>query len=48
MDEDYYISRGGQIPVKWTAPEVVHLSHVIFLIIAVFVGCSLSEVFQCQ
>ena len=22
MDEDYYMSHGGQIPVKWTAPEV--------------------------
>ena len=21
-DENYYISRGGKIPVKWTAPEV--------------------------
>lgn len=20
--QDYYISQGGQIPVKWTAPEV--------------------------
>ena len=22
MDNDYYTSHGGQIPVKWTAPEV--------------------------
>ena len=22
MDETYYMSHGGQIPVKWTAPEV--------------------------
>ena len=22
MDENYYISHGGKIPVKWTAPEV--------------------------
>ncbi len=21
-DEDYYVSHGGKIPVKWTAPEV--------------------------
>lgn len=21
-DEDYYISQGGKIPIKWTAPEV--------------------------
>ena len=24
-DEDYYISHGGKIPVKWTAPEVFYL-----------------------
>ena len=23
MDEDYYVSHGGKIPVKWTAPEVL-------------------------
>ncbi len=22
MDESYYVSHGGMIPVKWTAPEV--------------------------
>ena len=22
--EDYYISHGGKIPVKWTAPEALH------------------------
>lgn len=22
VEEDYYISNGGKIPVKWTAPEV--------------------------
>ncbi len=22
MDENYYVSHGGMIPVKWTAPEV--------------------------
>ena len=21
-DENYYVSRGGKIPIKWTAPEV--------------------------
>ena len=23
-DETYYISHGGVIPVKWTAPEAIH------------------------
>jgi len=22
LDDDYYITSGGKIPVKWTAPEV--------------------------
>jgi hypothetical protein len=22
MDENYYVSHGGKIPVKWSAPEV--------------------------
>ena len=22
MDENYYVSHGGKIPVKWTSPEV--------------------------
>ena len=21
-DSDYYVSQGGKIPIKWTAPEV--------------------------
>ena len=24
QDADYYVSRGGKIPVKWTAPEALH------------------------
>ena len=23
-DENYYISHGGKVPVKWTAPEAIH------------------------
>ena len=26
-EENYYISNGGKIPVKWTAPEVCSNSH---------------------
>lgn len=26
-DSDYYTSHGGQIPVKWTAPEVTTHTH---------------------
>ena len=24
QDTDYYVSHGGKIPVKWTAPEALH------------------------
>ena len=27
MDENYYVSHGGKIPVKWTAPEVCNRLH---------------------
>ena len=27
MDENYYVSHGGKIPVKWTAPEVTKASY---------------------
>ena len=23
MDENYYVSHGGKVPVKWTAPKVL-------------------------
>ena len=30
MYESYYVSHGGMIPVKWTAPEVnIHVTNVI-------------------
>ena len=29
MDENYYISHGGKIPVKWTAPEVGYIGWVV-------------------
>ena len=25
MDENYYVSHGGKVPIKWTAPEVISL-----------------------
>ena len=27
----YYMSRGGKIPVKWTAPEVLRAMHHVVL-----------------
>ena len=37
MDEQYYVSHGGKIPVKWTAPEV----HFSVLISALLVASEL-------
>ena len=25
-NDSYYVSRGGMIPVKWTAPEIINIS----------------------
>ena len=25
LEDDYYITHGGVVPVKWTAPEVVYM-----------------------
>ena len=54
VSEDYYIARGGMIPVKWTAPEASSsvtikftcfncTCHNIFA-----VGIALQEVLHCQ
>ena len=31
IDDNYYITSGGMIPVKWTAPEVTndHIGHLL-------------------
>ena len=32
MDDTYYISKGGgNIPIKWTAPEVIQKSTIILI-----------------
>ena len=31
MDDTYYKSSGGKIPVKWTAPEVKKLHKIVFV-----------------
>ena len=52
MDENYYVSHGGQIPVKWTAPEVWRnynscMQHVQSSVI-VHTGSAFQEVLHCQ
>ena len=47
-DESYYISRGGKIPVKWTAPEVSKAATFSAKIqILTIIGSALQEVFHC-
>ena len=38
MEGSYYVSRGGKIPVKWTAPEVsdVHLAIISIVVVHSF------------
>ena len=33
IDENYYITSGGMVPVKWTAPEVV--KYILYKFIAI-------------
>ena len=56
LDESYYVSHGGKIPVKWTAPEV-NLSQCLLLKCPIampedstnniFSGFTLQEVLNC-
>ena len=36
QDSDYYITHGGQIPVRWTAPEVCFDVHVPYSIVCAY------------
>ena len=52
-DENYYVSSGGKVPVKWTAPEVHHYSRTsasstIPCCINIQIGYPLQEVLHCQ
>ena len=33
VDETYYVSHGGKIPVKWTAPEVFDIAIIIIILV---------------
>ena len=38
MDENYYVSHGGKIPVKWTAPEVgVHMNLYLNIVLQIII-----------
>ena len=48
-DSDYYVSQGGQIPIKWTAPEVIKIFYfTASKLKLLYVGCSFQEVLHSQ
>ena len=45
-DESYYVSRGGMIPVKWTAPEALHYKKYSTASDVWAYGCLLYEIWS--
>ena len=41
LDENHYITSGGKVPIKWTAPEVYILQYEIVRLLLSVLGSSL-------
>ena len=46
QDADYYVSSGGLIPVRWTAPEAVHFKKYSTASDIWSYGCVLYEIWS--
>ena len=45
-DENYYVSHGGKVPVKWTAPEALHYKKYSSTSDVWAYGCLLYEIWS--